>query len=53
MAIVDLPLYWCRACGATWLGDNQMYEDPDRCPRCGTFRGDPAKDEGGISDVKR
>ena len=37
--IVDFPVYVCRACGAVWMGDDQMYRDPDRCPRCGRFAG--------------
>jgi len=36
-SITDLPVHVCRACGAVWMADDKMYEDPDRCPHCGTY----------------
>lgn len=34
-AIQDIPLHVCRACLTTWMADDHMYEEPDRCPKCG------------------
>ena len=33
--IVDLPVRVCRKCLATYMEDENMYEEPDRCPHCG------------------
>jgi len=30
----------CPACPATWIEDDQMYEDPEVCPHCGADAGD-------------
>jgi len=35
--IQDLPVRVCQQCGALWVEDDQMYEDPARCPRCGCY----------------
>lgn len=32
---VDMPVHCCNRCDAVWIEDDQMYEEPDRCPHCG------------------
>lgn len=44
MAFCDLRL--CPVCKHTWLEDDRMYEDPDRCPRCGAKPDDKEKEDG-------
>ena len=44
--IIDLPLYVCRGCKATYLVDARMYEDPERCPKCGRMPGEGAIEKG-------
>lgn len=44
MAIQDLPVYVCRKCKTTWVGDDRMYEEPERCPACGHYNEDSAPD---------
>jgi len=34
---VDLPVHVCNICNAVWIADDQMYEDPERCPNCGCY----------------
>lgn len=34
-AIVDLPVAVCRACKIVYVIDERMYEEPERCPKCG------------------
>jgi phage FluMu protein Com len=34
--ITDLPVRRCPACDLVFVEDNQMYLEPDRCPRCNT-----------------
>ncbi|MBC2712057.1 MAG: hypothetical protein HGJ94_14055 [Desulfosarcina sp.] len=36
-SIVDMAMHACWNCRATWLEDDQMYEDPKRCPHCGRY----------------
>ena len=38
--IEDMPVRVCE-CGATWIEDDQMYEDVDRCPGCGKYQREP------------
>jgi hypothetical protein len=48
--MIDFPVYHCKwpDCGATWMGDDQMYEDPEMvCPKCGR---DPRPPWQGIQD---
>jgi len=33
--ITDLGIRACPHCGATYIEDENMYEDTDRCPGCG------------------
>lgn len=35
--IDDMPVRVCPQCGAVWIEDSIMYEDPERCPRCGVY----------------
>lgn len=44
--ITDLPVRVCRSCGATYMEDANMYEDPARCPHCGAYPGAGDTDEG-------
>lgn len=37
----ELPVYVCAACGKLWIGDENMYEETDRCPHCGRYAGEP------------
>ena len=37
----DLPIRVCNKCGAVWMEDNQMYDDPNKCPGCGAIMGPP------------
>lgn len=39
--IEDMPIRVCTRCGSTWLEDDRMYEDVNRCPRCGAIMPDP------------
>lgn len=39
--ITDLPIRTCNGCGAVWMEDDRMYEEPDRCPGCGVRAGPP------------
>jgi len=34
-SIEDLPIRVCPSCGASYMEDQNMYEDVDRCPNCG------------------
>lgn len=38
--IEDMPLYVCRVCGTVHMGDEHMYEEPERCPKCGAYPDD-------------
>ena len=48
--ITDLPIRVCNRCEAVWMEDPQMYEDVDRCPKCGVmakapdYEGKPDRD---------
>lgn len=33
--IEDLPIRVCPACATVYMADDRIYEDVDRCPRCG------------------
>lgn len=35
--ITDMPVNVCKYCGATWIGDEQMYDETERCPHCGRY----------------
>jgi len=45
--ITDLPVRVCNQCDAVWVEDDQMYEDPERCPHCGAW---PRPIEGDTGD---
>lgn len=36
-SIVDLPVRVCNKCLAVYMEDENMYEEPDRCPHCGAY----------------
>jgi transcription initiation factor IIE alpha subunit len=48
--IIDLPLYICRWCKTRYLVDARMYNEPERCPKCGRDpeEGKPEKGEGDV-----
>jgi hypothetical protein len=59
--IVELPIRVCPdpTCGSIWLEDANMYEETDRCPRCGRYcdqpiygPGDEFPYEGGGTSLK-
>ena len=37
-------VYVCPRCGALWIADAIMYEETDRCPRCGRYNDAPLYD---------
>ena len=46
--IQDLPLRVCRKCQAIFMEDDRMYEEPERCPKCGAYPDDvPGQGEEG------
>lgn len=34
--MADFDIRICPSCGTSFVEDSQMYQDPDRCPACGT-----------------
>jgi uncharacterized protein with PIN domain len=44
--IVDSQVRVCPVCKNVYLEDSIMYEDPDRCPRCGATLSDHSILEG-------
>jgi Zn-finger nucleic acid-binding protein len=41
--IAEMPIRKCPHCGAIYIEDDRMYEDVDRCPKCGRLVTDTAK----------
>lgn len=49
--IVDMPVHVCRQCLAIWIEDDQMYDNPGRCPRCGAYPSSIAEGDEGLPYV--
>lgn len=38
--MVDFVLRVCPFCKSAYMEDDRMYEEPERCPRCGAYPDD-------------
>ena len=41
-----MPVRVCNKCLATYIEDEKMYLEPDRCPRCGAYPEPVAHEDG-------